>query len=135
MGTIFINGTFDIVHKGHLELFKFARMLASGTGRVVVAIDSDRRVKELKGNNRPINSQEERKLLLEQLIGISKVVVFDSDEELENIIKEEKVSIMVKGTDYVDKPIIGESLVNYVVFIKKTNDSTTNKIQDIIDRR
>lgn len=135
MKTIFINGTFDILHKGHLELFKLARTLSSGSGRIVVAIDSDRRVKELKGESRPVNTQEERKEMLEQLVSISKVVIFDSDEELENIIKEEKVSIMIKGSDYVGKPIIGREFVNFVIYIDKLNGySTTEKIQHISDR-
>lgn len=135
MKTIFINGTFDILHKGHLQLFKLARTLASGSGRIVVAIDSDRRVKELKGNDRPINTQEERKEMLEQMISISKVVVFDTDEELENIIKEEKVNIMIKGSDYVGKPVIGKDLVNFVIYVDKLDGySTTEKIQHISDR-
>ena len=55
------NGVFDILHKGHLELLKFSKI--QGTN-VVVAIDSDRRVRELKGNDRPINSEEDRGRIL-----------------------------------------------------------------------
>lgn len=130
--TVIVNGTFDIVHTGHVYLLNFARRLGTN---LLVAIDSDRRVKELKGKDRPINNQEDRKLMLSNIIGVSQVFIFDSDEELENIIKEQKISIMVKGDDYVNKPIVGEHLVPYVVFMKKLNEySTTKKIQDIIDR-
>lgn len=132
---ILINGTFDVLHKGHLELIRFARSIGGGGSRLVIAIDSDRRVKELKGETRPINNQDDRAEMLSNILGVSKVVVFDSDIELENIITEEKINIMVKGTDYVGKPIVGEHLVRYVVFMKRIDGySTTEKIQDIISR-
>lgn len=132
---ILINGTFDILHRGHLELINFARMISRGSGSIVIAIDSDRRVKELKGDLRPINNQDDRKFFLDNLSGVSKVKIFDSDQELENIIKDEKITLMVKGDDYVGKPIVGEHLVPYIAFIKKIDGySTTNKIQDIISR-
>ena len=61
---IWINGCFDVLHRGHLELFKFAKDLG---GNVIVGIDTDSRVKELKGNSRPINTQDDRKFVLESI--------------------------------------------------------------------
>ena len=61
-GIVLTNGVFDILHKGHIELLKFAK--SQGT-KLIVAIDSDRRVKELKGDSRPINNEEDRRKVLE----------------------------------------------------------------------
>ena len=62
--TIFVNGTFDILHRGHLALLNYAKSLG---GYVVVGIDSDRRVRKMKGPNRPVNSAEDRGLMLVNL--------------------------------------------------------------------
>jgi D-beta-D-heptose 7-phosphate kinase/D-beta-D-heptose 1-phosphate adenosyltransferase len=129
---IFVNGTFDIVHRGHLELLNYARSLGT---HLLVAIDADRRVKELKGSSRPINNQADRVMLLESLRSVDEVCTFDSDEELQTIIKNYKPDIMVKGSDYRDKPIIGSQYCKEIKFVELVNGySTTNKIQDIINR-
>jgi len=128
--TVIVNGTFDIVHTGHVYLLNFARRLGTS---LLVAIDSDRRVKELKGVNRPINSELERKLLLENLKSVDQVEIFDTDEQLIDIIK--TCAIMVKGSDYINQPIIGKNLVPVIFFERVNGYSTTNKIESIIGRR
>jgi len=133
MTRIFVNGTFDIVHRGHLEMLNYARSLGN---YVLVAIDTDSRVRQLKGSNRPINNQNDRKLLLYNLRSVDSVMLFDSDQELIHIIKEYDPHIMVKGSDYKDKPIIGAEYCKDIRFYDIVNGySTTKKIQDIIDRR
>jgi cytidyltransferase-like protein len=82
---IVLNGTFDIVHVGHLRMLSYAATLGQ---YVLVCIDSDRRVAQLKGTARPINTQEERKELLESLRVVSEVRIFDTDQELIEILKE-----------------------------------------------
>ena len=72
--------------------------------------------------------------MLEALRYVDYVVVFHSDEELKQIIKEWKPDIMVKGSDYIGKPIVGEELVNKIIFIDLTDDSTTKIIQSISNR-
>jgi len=132
MTKIFVNGTFDIVHKGHLELLNYSRSLGT---YLLVAIDSDRRVKELKGSTRPINTQDDRVMLLKNLRAVNAVWTFDTDDELIKILKAYKPDIMVKGSDYRDKPIIGSQYCKEIKFIDLVNGySTTNKIQDIINR-
>ena len=127
---VFVNGTFDIVHVGHIELLNYAKSLGD---HLVVAIDSDRRVKELKGSSRPINNQFERKLLLENLKAVDEVKIFDSDEDLISIIKQ--CDLMVKGSDYEGKPIVGQEVCPKIVFFERINGySTTEKIQSIVDR-
>lgn len=130
MKTIFVNGTFDIIHLGHLALFNYARSLGDF---LLVGIDSDQRVKKLKGPSRPINNEFERKTLLENLKAIDKVQIFNSDQELIDIIS--TCDIMVKGSDYIGKPIVGEHVCKQIIFFDRINEySSTKKIQSIIDR-
>lgn len=130
MKTVFVNGTFDIIHPGHVYLLNFARRLGD---RLLVAIDSDRRVKELKGHYRPINTELERQLLLQNLKSVDQVEIFDSDQELIELIQQ--CTIMVKGSDYINQPIIGKSIIPIIFFERVNGYSTTSKIESIIDRR
>ena len=74
MKKIFVNGTFDILHSGHLALLNYAKTLGSS---LTVAIDSDKRVKQLKGTNRPINNQIDRANMLINLKAVDNVYIFD----------------------------------------------------------
>lgn len=130
MTRVFVNGTFDILHLGHIKLLKKAKEL----GVVCVAIDSDERVRMFKGPNRPINSYEVRKEMLKSLRCVNYVVPFDSEVELRKIIDSWKPHIMVKGSDYKGKYIIGEDLVPEIIFVERTNDSTTKIIERISNR-
>lgn len=132
MKKIFVNGTFDILHLGHVKLLKYAKSLGD---YLLVAIDSDIRVNQLKGPNRPINTELERKDILLSLKSVDEVAVFNSDQDLIDIIKEYQLDIMVKGSDYIDKPIIGQEYCPDIKFFTMLNDySTTKKIQDIATR-
>lgn len=134
MKKVFVNGTFDIVHIGHLRLLGYAKSIPDSY--VYVLIDSDRRIKELKGKDRPINNEYERSYLLDSLKYVDRVDIFDSDDELVNYIKAYAPDIMVKGSDYKDKPIIGAEYCKEIIFYDRIKQySTTNKIQDIIARR
>lgn len=130
MSQIFVNGSFDILHRGHLELLKYAKSL----GTVLVAIDTDRRISELKGTKRPINCVNDRKFHLESLKYVDKVSIFDSDQELIDLIKSWNTNIMVKGSDYKNTFILGSEHCNEIRFYDRTIHSTTKTIQDIIDR-
>jgi D-beta-D-heptose 7-phosphate kinase/D-beta-D-heptose 1-phosphate adenosyltransferase len=129
---IVVNGTFDIVHRGHIELLNFAKSLGT---HLLVCIDTDLRVRELKGNKRPINNQNDRKFLLSNLKSVDDVLFFNSAEELENILKDYKADIMVKGSDYLGKSIVGSQYCKEIIFIDIVNGySTTNIIRRITDR-
>ena len=101
----------------------------------MICIDSDRRIKELKGSTRPINNEYWRTAMLDAIKGVNEVIVFDSQEELENILKYYQADVMVKGSDYKDKPIIGSEYCREIVFVDRLDEySTSAKIQDITSR-
>lgn len=128
----FVNGTFDILHPGHVRLLSYAKSLGD---RLFVAIDSDRRVKELKGQSRPINTAIERKEMLLALKAVDEVEIFDTSEELCMWIKQINPYIMVVGSDYKEKEVIGSENARHLVFFNRIHEySTTRKIQSIIDR-
>jgi rfaE bifunctional protein nucleotidyltransferase chain/domain len=134
MKKVIVNGTFDILHLGHLRLLEYARSIPQSY--VYVLIDSDRRVRELKGQDRPVHNEYERASFLFALKAVDRVDVFDTDSELVDYIKNFEPDVMVKGSDYRDKPIIGAEYCKEIRFYDRLERySTTNKIQDIIDRR
>ena len=132
MTKVIVNGTFDILHVGHVQMLNYAKSLGE---YLLVAIDTDQRVQELKGASRPINNQEDRKCMLLNLKSVDEVVFFNSKEELINIIKEYNPGIMVKGSDYHHSSVVGQANIPQVVFYDRTEHSTTKTIQNIIDRR
>jgi D-beta-D-heptose 7-phosphate kinase/D-beta-D-heptose 1-phosphate adenosyltransferase len=108
---------------------------AGDLGSLLVCIDTDRRVQDLKGPDRPINNQEDRKFMLESLQCVDWVKTFDSEQELIDIIKEYNPDIMVKGSDYRDKPIVGSNLIKEIKFYDRVEPySTTSIIQSITNR-
>jgi D-beta-D-heptose 7-phosphate kinase/D-beta-D-heptose 1-phosphate adenosyltransferase len=131
MKQIFVNGSFDILHPGHVQLLNYARGQGDG---LIVAIDSDRRIRELKGKNRPINCEHDRKLMLENLRSVDSVWIFNSDQELEDICRLYN-PVMVKGSDYKGRHIIGHQYCKEIVFYDRIEPySTTRSIQDIGSR-
>jgi D-beta-D-heptose 7-phosphate kinase/D-beta-D-heptose 1-phosphate adenosyltransferase len=129
---IIVNGTFDVLHKGHIVLLEYAKSLGT---TLLVCIDSDRRVKELKGNTRPINNQYDRTYMLTALKSVDLVWVFDSNQELIDQIKSFNPDVMVKGSDYRNKPIVGSDYCKEIRFVELVDGySTTNIIQRITDR-
>jgi D-beta-D-heptose 7-phosphate kinase/D-beta-D-heptose 1-phosphate adenosyltransferase len=133
---IIVNGTFDVLHLGHIRLLEYAKYHISLDAFVYVLIDSDRRIKELKGPDRPIHCEYERFTMLRSLRVVDKVDVFDTDDELRNYIKNYEPDVMVKGSDYQGKPIIGAEHCKEIKFYGRLEKySTTQTIQRIIDRR
>jgi len=132
MTTVIVNGTFDILHPGHVAMLNTARSLGH---YLIVAIDTDRRVKELKGDKRPINDQLFRKIMLQNLKAVDIVEFFDTRDELIDLIKRYKPDIMVKGSDWKGKSIVAEQYIKEIFWYDRTDEySTTKTIQDIIAR-
>lgn len=134
MTKVVVNGSFDILHVGHIRLLEKARSYPNSY--VLVLTDSDRRIKQLKGPDRPVNNEYERTSMLFALKSVDRVEIFDSDAELVNYIKEFEPDIMVKGSDYEGTKILGAEYCKQIVFYDRLERySTTNKIKSIIDRR
>ena len=96
-GLVIANGVFDVLHKGHLDLLNFAK--SCGT-RLIIAIDSDDRVRHLKGPDRPINNQDFRREILLSMKNVDEVIVFNTEEELRDITKSLMPEIVVKGGEW-----------------------------------
>lgn len=132
MKRIFVNGSFDLLHKAHVDLLNYAKSLGN---YLLVGLDTDNRIRELKGFKRPIYNQEARYTLLSNLKAVDEVQLFDSAEELRNMIKEYQPDVMVKGSDYKKGVIIGIEYVKTLTFFERQTDyATTKTIQDIISR-
>jgi D-beta-D-heptose 7-phosphate kinase/D-beta-D-heptose 1-phosphate adenosyltransferase len=130
---VIVNGTFDILHRGHIEMLNYAK--SQGT-YLLVAIDSDKLVKELKGDTRPVNNQEDRKFALDNLKCVDAVWIFDDQAELEHICKIYRPDLMVKGSDYRGRPITGAKYCNIINFYELVpNYSTTKTIENINNRK
>jgi rfaE bifunctional protein nucleotidyltransferase chain/domain len=130
---VFVNGSFDLLHTGHLDLLYYARDLGD---HLHVAIDTDERIREQKGFERPVNPLKIRKAIMQSLKPVDSVSVFGSDEELINTIRAVSPDIMVKGSDWRGKRVIGEEYCGKVIFYERVNDESTTKIiEDFIARR
>lgn len=124
---VFVNGTFDILHYGHIQLLKAARELGD---ILYVAVDTDERVREKKGDNRPFHNVMERIEILNSLVYVTKVFTFSSDEDLITIIRAIDPDVYVIGSDYKGKPIVGEKYLRNIVFIPRIEKFSTTKIMN-----
>jgi ribose 5-phosphate isomerase B len=130
---VFTNGVFDIIHTGHIELLNFAKSLG---GKLVIALDSDNRVRKLKGINRPVNNQQDRKKVLESLNSVDEVIIFgDDDDELNTLRDKVSPNIIVKGGEWTELELRQRDQIPDNISIKiypiKLNYSTTNVIRKI----
>jgi D-beta-D-heptose 7-phosphate kinase/D-beta-D-heptose 1-phosphate adenosyltransferase len=125
---VFTNGCFDILHKGHISYLKQSRALGT---RLIVGLNSDASIKRIKGPDRPINNQNDRKAMLESLEFVDEVIVFDQDTPRE-LIEKIQPDIITKGGDYTVDQVVGNDLVNQVVIIPTTQGYSTSNIIKLI---
>ena len=121
---VWINGTFDILHIGHIRILNFAKSI----GSVRVGLDTDERVSEKKGNERPFNKLSDRIEFISAINGVDSVVSFGTDDELRSCIKEYEPDVMVIGDEYKYKPIIGGNLAKEIQFFNRVDGYSTSKI-------
>lgn len=121
---VWINGSFDVVHLGHIKLLEYARSF----GTLCVGLDTDERIREFKGENRPYHTLADRMEFISSIRYVDHVVSFGSDDELEQRIREWDSDIMVVGDEYKIKRVIGSHLVERVMFFPKLEGRSTTKI-------
>ena len=131
-GIVLTNGVFDILHKGHIELLKFAKLQGD---KLIVAIDSDDRVRKLKGKDRPINNEEDRRKVLETNRYVDSVVTFNSAEELRGLYDTLSPDVLIKGSEWTadevrERDIIPDN-IQVKVYPLVGEYSTTNTVQKI----
>ncbi len=122
---IWMNGCFDILHHGHFRMIEYAASLGN---RLVIGIDTDARIKQMKGENRPYHTTFERLYNLKSIKGVNQVYVFDTDADLINLIQSYKPDIFVIGSDYKNKPIIGSEYVNEIRYFDRIEEFSTTEI-------
>lgn len=129
MKIVWTNGCFDIIHPGHIELFKAAKALGD---RLIVGVDTDEKVSSDKGKDRPINDICYRTAILNAIKYIDEVHVFGSQTELEQLIQFYNPDILIKGSDWRDGDVVGREYAKEVrIFNRVGGYSTTNIIKKI----
>jgi len=125
---VFTNGCFDIIHKGHISYLSQAKMLGN---YLVIGLNSDSSVKILKGDSRPINNQDDRAFVLDNLKPVDAVIIFDEETPF-NLINSIKPDFLVKGGDWKEENIIGSDIVKEyggtIVSLKYIDNYSTTSI-------
>ena len=132
---VFTNGVFDLLHVGHLRYLQHARVLGDA---LLVGVNSDRSVRQIKGPGRPITAEAERAEILEALACVDGVVIFD-EETPRHLILAIQPDVLVKGADWAEDAIVGRDIVEArggrVVRVAIEPGHSTTRIVDRIQRR
>ena len=129
---VWCNGTFDILHPGHIQLFKVARSLGN---KVIVATDTDEKIKADKGDHRPINDLCYRVAMLEAIKYIDVVLTFGDRQELEGLIQLYTPDILLLGDDWQGGDVVGIEHAKGVRFLPRVggyaSSKTLNKMKNL----
>jgi len=127
---IFTNGCFDILHAGHVRYLETAKSFGDV---LIVGLNSDQSVRTLKGETRPINTEQDRAYILAALEAVDYVVIFEQDTPYD-LIKLIKPDTLVKGGDYEGKSVVGQDIVDELKLVQfvegKSTTKTIEKIQN-----
>ena len=122
---IWTNGCFDVLHRGHIELFRYAKSLGS---KLYVGLDSDYKVNKDKGPSRPVFSEDDRRYVISAIKYVDYTYIFDSTYELEQLIKKLNPDIMVIGSDWKGKIVVGEQYTKKLEFFDRIIGYSTTEI-------
>ena len=130
---VWINGTFDVLHMGHVKLFQKAHEIASDEFRsfswkIVVGVDTDERIREAKGVGRPVNTLKNRMEFLHAIRWVDEVYAFHSDDTLRDLIKVHAPKYMIIGDDYRNKPIIGSEYIKEIIYVPRYEGLSSSAI-------
>ena len=121
---VFTNGCFDILHRGHFELLKYCKSL----GTVVVGLNSDDSVRNLKGPTRPFFKEQDRMFALQSCKYVDRVITFN-DSTPYSLIKNLLPDIIVKGGDYKPEEVVGSDITEIRIFNFVEGYSTTKVLE------
>ena len=129
---VFTNGCFDVLHRGHVEYLQKSKSFGD---RLIVGVNSDSSVRQLKGSGRPFVGEEDRAYIISQLVSVDAAILF-SDETPYDLINQIKPDVLVKGGDYQIHEVVGRDIVEshggrVVIVPLVTGRSTTNIIDKI----
>lgn len=125
MVKVWVNGCFDVLHRGHYELFNYAKSLGD---KLIIGVDTDEKVSKDKGANRPYNLLEDRVYALKSLRATDIVRTFNTREELIDLIKDTAPDILVVGSDWKGKEIVGGQYAKKIVYFDRIEKYSTTKI-------
>ena len=127
MTKVWTNGCFDLLHRGHIELFNYAKSIGHW---LRVGLDSDEMVRKAKGVGRPLNTLEDRKFLVNSIEVVDEVCGFNSHSELIELLKDYKPDIMIVGGDWEGKSIVGGVHAKEIKYFKRIEEYSTSKLID-----
>ena len=127
---VWCNGTFDILHPGHIELFKVGASLGK---KLIVATDTDEKIRQDKGASKPVNNLCDRISMLQAIKYIDEVLYFGNRKELEGLIELYSPDILLLGDDWKGGDVVGRQYAKEVKFLPRLNYSTTKIIEKIRD--
>ena len=125
---VWCNGTFDILHPGHIELFKIGKSLGD---KLIVATDTDEKIRQDKGPSKPINNLCDRVSMLQAIKYIDEVFYFNDRKELEGLIELYSPDILLLGDDWRGGDVVGVQDAKEVRFLPRLNYSSTDIIKRI----
>ena len=132
MRIVWTNGCFDIMHPGHIELFKACKSLGD---RLIVGVDTDAKVSADKGEKSPINPLSYRKTMLESIKYIDEVHAFGTRQELEELIQFYNPEVLVVGGDWRRGDVVGREFAKETRFFNRIGGYSTTKFIDEVIRR
>ena len=127
---VWCNGTFDILHPGHIKLFKVGKSLGD---KLIVATDTDEKIRQDKGASKPVNNLCDRISMLQAIKYIDEVLYFGNRKELEGLIELYSPDILLLGDDWKGGDVVGIQYAKEVRFLPRLNYSTTDIIKKIRD--
>lgn len=132
---VFTNGCFDILHRGHIEYLNQAKSLGKF---LIVGLNSDSSTRRLKGEDRPVNKENDRAYVLSNLKCVDAVIIFEEDTPY-NLINSVKPDFLVKGGDWKEDQIVGSDIVNgyggKVISLKFVDSYSTSGIIERIKKQ
>ncbi len=124
---VFTNGCFDILHAGHVQYLQRSRELGS---KLIVGLNSDSSVRNIKGQERPINNQDDRAFVLRSLSCVDEVCIFCDDTPY-SLIRQIRPNIITKGGDYSIDKVVGHDIAKVVILPYTDGKSTSGVIHAI----